>query len=403
MLISKFLQLSHAKNDLTLVSSHHHHHHEEPAGTSAANLTTLKRVSTPSHQVSDGAAVHHHHHHHHRHHRHHHHNPKVPVTPPVLAAAPEPVAPLRVPVVKVDSKRILESVQKYTRHHLGSTLYRPSEMQAASFSQLSKQGTDSTPKQLPRFEGKENCTITIRIPRFYLKDTEREKICSRRAIWGVDIYTDDSDPLAAAIHSGWIKGKWPAGVDASMLELKNNTSIKKRSSSTERNKTTKSSTIITAATSTTNNIPSELIHTSPPPSPLSPMPSKDLHLTLLILPTLQTYPTLTRHGIKSRPLLSPHSGMSFQIEKLVWIDGGAGNGEERGGEARRKRMRTALAGLELRNTLDLSANSNDGGGGARVMALGPPVRLNMIGGINMNMMDRAQGREGGMLSTAVQG
>lgn len=92
--------------------------------------------------------------------------------------------------------------------------------------------------------------------------------------------------------------------------------------------------------------------------------------------------------------------MSFQIEKLVWIDGGAGNGEERGGEARRKRMRTALAGLELRNTLDLSANSNDGGGGARVMALGPPVRLNMT---DMNMMDRAQGREGGMLSTAVQG
>lgn len=406
MVISKSLQCPQAKNDLTLaLSSHHHHHHEELVGTSGANLTTLKRVSTPSHHVSDGVvAVHHHHHHHHRHHRHHHHNPKVPVTPPVLAAVPEPVAPLRVPIVKVDSKRILESVQKYTRHHLGSTLYRPSEMQATAFSQLSKQGTDSTPKQLPRFEGKENCTITIRIPRFYLKDAEREKICSRRAIWGVDIYTDDSDPLAAAIHSGWIKGKWPAGVDASMLELKTNTSIKKPSSSTDRSKTTKPSAAIAAATtSTTNNPPSELIHTSPPPSPLSPMPGKDLHLTLLILPTLQTYPTLTRHGIKSRHLLSPHSGMSFQIDKLVWIDGGAGNGEERGGEARRKRMRTALAGLESRNTLDLSANSNDGGGGARVMALGPPVRLNMIGGMNMNMMDRAQGREGGMLSTAVQG
>lgn len=95
--------------------------------------------------------------------------------------------------------------------------------------------------------------------------------------------------------------------------------------------------------------------------------------------------------------------MSFQIAKLVWIDGGAGNGEERGGEARRKRMRTALAGLELRNTLNPSPNSSDGGGAARVMALGPPVRLNMIGGMNMNMMDRAQGRDAGMLSTAVQG
>ena len=279
-------------------------------------------------------------------------------------------------------------------------------MQAPIFSQSSKHGTDSTPKQLPRFEGKENCTITIRIPRFYLKDVEREKICSRRAIWGVDIYTDDSDPLAAAIHSGWIQGKWPAGVGASMLELKNDTSVsvKTPSTLTDRNKTTKSrAAIAAAAASTIKNLPSELIHTSPPPSPLSPMPGKDLHLTLLILPTLQTYPSLTRHGIKSRPLLRPHSGMSFQISKLVWIDGGAGNGEERGGEARRKRMRTALAGLELRNTLNLSANSGDGGSAARVMALGPPVRLNMIGGMNMNLMDRAQGRDAGILPTAVQG
>lgn len=66
-------------------------------------------------------------------------------------------------------------------------------------------------------------------------------------------------------------------------------------------------------------------------------------------------------------------------------------------------MRTALAGLELRNTLNLSANSSDGGGAAKVMALGPPVKLNMIGGMNMNMMDPAHGRDSGMLSTAVQG
>lgn len=65
-------------------------------------------------------------------------------------------------------------------------------------------------------------------------------------------------------------------------------------------------------------------------------------------------------------------------------------------------MRTALVGLELRNTLDVSLNNNDDGGGARVMALGPPVRLNMIGGMKMNMMDLAQGREGEMLSTAIR-
>ena len=227
-------------------------------------------------------------------------------------------------------------------------------MRPPIYSQFSKQGTISMPKQLPRFEGKENCTITIRIPRLYLKDSEREKVCSRRAVWGTDIYTDDSDPLAAAIHSGWIRGKWAAGIDTSMLEVMENNFKSKLSSSLERSINSKTIKVVAGTT----NANDQLIYTTAPPEPLLPIPGKDLHLTLLILPTLQSYASLVRHGIKSRPLGSnaTHGGMSFAIEKVVWRDGGRGSGEERGGEARRKRMRT----------MDWM--------GGRV---GPPVRLNM--------------------------
>lgn len=208
-----------------------------------------------------------------------------------------------------------------------------------SSSQVSNPGATAKPKLLPRFEGKENCTVTIRIPRYYLTDAEREKICSRRVVWGVDVYTDDSDPLAAAIHSGWIRGEWGKGIDASMLE-----SEQARKPSAEAGK---------AQAATT-----ELIHVTRPSEPLKPIGGKDLHLTLLILPTLQSYAAHIRHGIKSRAWGSTHDGMSFKIEKAAWVDGGAGKGEERGGEARRKRMKT-LAGWQA-------------------MATGPSVRLNML-------------------------
>lgn len=182
--------------------------------------------------------------------------------------------------------------------------------------------------------------IMIRIPRYYLTDAEREKICSRRVLWGLDVYTDDSDPLAAAIHSGWILGDWGEGIDASMLEP---------------NPTRKPS---TDAGKVNDGATTELVHLTRPSEPLKPIAGKDLHLTLLILPALQSYASHVRHGIKSRAWGSTHDGMSFKIEKAAWVDGGAGKGEERGGEARRKRMKT-LASWQA-------------------MTIGPPVRLNMF-------------------------
>ena len=188
---------------------------------------------------------------------------------------------------------------------------------------------------MPRYNGKENCTYTVQIPKIYLEAQEREDICRRRALWGTDIYTDDSDVLAAAIHSGWIRGEFGEDIDASMLEVK--PAAKAGSKADE------------AA------LPQD-VFTSPPEQPMVPPPGRELHLTLLVLPTLEKYASHVAHGIKSRSWGSTHDGVSFRIEKMEWVNEKRSNGEDRNGEARRKRMRSQY--------------------GASGMLGGPPVRLN---------------------------
>ena len=263
-----------------------------------------KGVNTSA-QATSSTAPHRHHHHTIHHHRHHH----------------EPRPP-RVPTTTINNEALLNSVRHLPRVHLGSTVYSSSLEPATSATvNTSKFGYSSTPHPLPRYEGKENCTYTVRIPRFYLCAQEREEICRRRAIWGTDVYTDDSDPLAAAIHSGWIRGEYGEDIDPTMLELPSTTKPEYRPNG--------------AAADTQG------VLTSQPAEPMLPFPNKDLHLTLLVLPTLEKYASLIAHGIKSRSWGNTHDGMSFRIESMEWVDGHGG--EERSGRARRKRMKTFQA------------------------------------------------------------
>lgn len=121
----------------------------------------------------------------------------------------------------VNLEPLLKSVSHLPRYHLGSTLYAPRIEMPSSRAppESSKFGYNSTPVPIPRFDGKENCTFTIRVPRFRIDSSHREEICARRALWGTGVYTDDSDPVAAAIHSGFIRGEWAEDVDVSMLNL----------------------------------------------------------------------------------------------------------------------------------------------------------------------------------------
>lgn len=265
-----------------------------------------RRVNTPAQAASATAPHRHHHHppHHLPHHRHH-----------------QEVRPPPIPTTTINSEALLASVQNLPRVHLGSTVYSSSLEPATSAAlDASKFGYLSTPHPLPRYEGKENCTYTVQIPRFFLTAQEREEICRRRALWGTDVYTDDSDPLAAAIHAGWIRGEFGEDVDPAMLELPNSAKPQDPSAGTTAN--------------------GQGVLTSQLAEPILPPLNKDLHLTLLILPPLEKYASHIAHGIKSRSWGNAHDGMSFKILSMEWVDE---HGEERSGKSRRNRMRTLLA------------------------------------------------------------
>ena len=299
-----------------MVSHHHHHHHidSSTSGTHGSPTTNPSRRMQTANQTSslnNGPSTQHHHHHLvHLHHPHHHH---------------PPAKPIKKPTITVDNSAILASVNGLPRHHLGSTLYAPLlRGPTTSSEEHAKFGYVSTPKPIPRFDGKANCTFTVRVPRYYLQRSQREEICLTRALWGSEVYTDDSDPIAAAIHSGWIRGEWAEDVDVSMLDLSKDE---------------------TKAVKSTQNQPiseTPVTFNNPPESPMTPYAQKDLHITLLILPTLQSYASLVCHGLKSRAWTTKHDGMSFKVEKISWVDEGVGRGEERGGEARRKRLKALM-------------------------------------------------------------
>ncbi|KAL4910090.1 hypothetical protein BDW74DRAFT_144422 [Aspergillus multicolor] len=253
--------------------------------------------------------------HHHHHHHHHHHAPR--------SAASAALTPMREPRTVVTIEPVLSSVSHLPRQHLGSTLYAPriGAPTAKATLESAKFGYTTTPLPLPRFDGKENCTFTIRVPRFRIDNSHREEICARRALWGTGIYTDDSDPVAAAIHSGFIRGAWGDDVDPDMLDLE----IKEA---------------FQHAPKTAQDMGLE--KGERPKIPPPPPAGKDLHITLLILPKLERYESSVLFGLKSRVWEQNHDGMSFKVLRVEWVDEGVGRAEERSGEARRKRLRNLI-------------------------------------------------------------
>ncbi|KAJ5666661.1 hypothetical protein N7462_011070 [Penicillium macrosclerotiorum] len=303
---------------------HHHHHHRHKADEDAATLSGLhrststnfiNRTSTPT----EPPTGHHHHHHHHHHH----------VSRPATSIAP--ASPVREPRTVVNLEPLLSSVAHLPRHHLGSTLYTPrvGVPSAKASAESSKFGYTTTPQPLPRFEQRENCTFTVRVPRFRIDAVRREEICARRALWGTGVYTDDSDPVAAAIHSGFIRGAWSEDVDESMLDLEIKDTYQHAPQPSPADPSAE-------ASSKDDEKPR-----SPRIPPVPPV-DRDLHITLLVLPRLEEYESTVMFGIKSRPWDGRHDGMSFKVHRIDWVDDGVGRGEERSGEARRKRLRTLM-------------------------------------------------------------
>ncbi|KAI9804660.1 MAG: hypothetical protein M1833_006735 [Piccolia ochrophora] len=313
---------------------HPHHHHQpghqadddlgspSPAPARSGQISSsdsLKRSSTPLQRQSPAAS----HPLHPRHHHHHHHTAPKPVPGATNAAPAQAHAP--VPTLTVLSQGVIDSVSGLPSHHLGSMLYEP-ELTPSDAARL---GFASTPNALPDFEGNENCTFTVRIPRRCLSARRREEIVERRYLWGTDIYTRDSDIVAAAIHTGWIRGEWAGDIDVSLLDL---------NPTRARNDTHKSH--LTSPGSLSTSLADGSIVSAPPKSgPIVPPSTQDLHITVRILPTLIKYKGSVRRGIPSKSRASnPKTGTSFRIEKLRWVDEGPLGSQPRGYEARKRRL-----------------------------------------------------------------
>ncbi|KAK9487789.1 histone deacetylation protein Rxt3-domain-containing protein [Lipomyces starkeyi] len=165
--------------------------------------------------------------------------------------------------LRVDSTDVLKAANGFPSYNLGSLVYTPTP--------------DSHQPIIPRLEDKVNSLIQIRIARRFLSRRTNPHV-TRREVWGTDVYTDDSDVVAAIYHSGYLA----ESSDSSNGE------------------------------------------------------KGDCVATLRILPLLQKYQGTFRHGLNSRSWLTRHDGVSFRIEKVDFIR--PGKAEDRGWKMKKRRL-----------------------------------------------------------------
>lgn len=208
---------------------------------------------------------------------------------------------------------------------------------------------------MDKIKGKINCTLTVKISHVHLAPSSREEITARQYLWGTDIYTDDSDVVAACIHAGWIKGEWVEDIDSDMLDIEVDGKRRKKPQPVD---ASASEGLITST-----------------PAPMIVPEGRDLHVNVLILPRLMKYGSVTRHGMTSREFGGnvghrhlEHDGLSFMIQSLRWVENGAQPQARLRGKARRDRMRKAMQ--ERRGAVNTTPPNGSSGEMGEKKALG---------------------------------
>lgn len=331
-----------------ILSHHHHHHHHAPDSVSSplVGITPLKpgkstpAAEPPADKAPAGGAHHHHHHHHH----HHAGKQARSVTPQPKPEVEAPVIPPKTKTV-VKSNAVLESVAQKPRLHLGDVMYESVIKTGRLLPNTpTNRGFASKPKPLPLdlIKGKENSVLTVKVPLVHLTPVAREEITARAFLWGTDVYSDDSDVVAACIHGGWIMGEWTDDVDTAMLNLDNSEGKDGKDKSSK-------------AKAHRPELDSEGLITGPPAAGPLPIPAnRDLHVNLLILPRLVKYSSSTRFGMTSREFggtfgarHAVHDGLSYMIKSIRWVENGGQLQARLRGQARRERMRKAMREVKV--------------------------------------------------------
>lgn len=84
-----------------------------------------------------------------------------------------------------------------------------------------------------------------------------------------------------------------------------------------------------------------------PAAPITPPADMELQIDLLILPGLEKYEGTVEYGMSSRKS-KPHSGVSFMIHKIRWVeDTVASRGQDRTASAMKRRLDASRALLSL--------------------------------------------------------
>ncbi|KAK9446826.1 uncharacterized protein V1518DRAFT_422738 [Limtongia smithiae] len=166
----------------------------------------------------------------------------------------------------VESASVYAAASAFPSHNLGSLVYTPTPPPANS--------VDSRCAILPRLDDRVNSIIQVRIARRFLLRNANPHV-TRRRVWGTDVYTDDSDVVAALYHAGFLP-------------------------------------------------------------PARDVGAGDCVATLRILPVLVRYQGCFRNGINSRTWLAPHDGVSFRIEAVQFV--GKGKAEDRGWPMKKRRL-----------------------------------------------------------------
>ncbi|KAK4520230.1 histidine kinase osmosensor [Mucor velutinosus] len=196
-----------------------------------------------------------------------------------LPQTPPPVVPK--PKLIIKNEQVWKSVEGMEEKLLGFQLYSPQLL-------------------LPNLEGSVNGLMEIRVPARFLT-FENVKV-KKRALWGTDIYTDDSDIVAMAIHSGKYQPHFieptiePTDPFALAVAGKQKESIE-------------------AARRLALSGKKYTQHDQ------HWIPDHDLKVTVRVLPTLQSYASSIRHRLKSREW-GKHDGMSLFVNKVEKIKRG---------------------------------------------------------------------------------